>query len=72
MSEPSSSADAQLIAQLRKTNTGLREVINTQAVEIEALTGQITATSAQVDALSAQVRAQVERIAELELSLIHI
>lgn len=69
MSEPSSSADAQLIARLRKTNTGLREVINTQAVEIEALTGQITATSAQVDALSAQVRAQVERIAELERRL---
>jgi transposase len=69
VSEPSSSADAQLVAQLRKTNTGLREVINAQAVEIEALTGQITATSAQVDALSAQVTAQVERIAELERRL---
>ena len=33
---------------LRKTNSGLREVINTQAVQIETLTGQIDALSARI------------------------
>jgi len=60
--EPSSFADADVIARLRKTNAALREVINTQAVHIETLTGQVTA-------LSAQLAAQVARIEELERRL---
>jgi transposase len=63
------SSDAGLIAALQEANTGLRrvnaqlrEVINTQGVHIEALTGQI-------EALSAQLAAQVARIAELERRL---
>jgi transposase len=60
--EPSSFADADVIARLRKTNAALREVINTQAVQIETLTGQVTA-------LSAQLAAQVARIEELERRL---
>ena len=48
--------------ELRTANAALREVINTQAVQIETLTGQITA-------LSAQLAAQVARIAELERRL---
>ena len=58
MPEPSP-ADAGLIAELRKANAGLREVINAQAVQIETLTGQVAA-------LSAQAAAQVEQITELE------
>ena len=50
------------IARLRKANAALREVINTQAVQIETLTGQ-------VKALSAQLAAQVARIEELERRL---
>ena len=60
--EPSSFADADVIARLRKANAALREVINTQAVQIETLTGQVTA-------LSAQLAAQVARIEELERRL---
>jgi transposase len=55
-------ADADVIARLRKANAALREVINTQAVQIETLTGQVTA-------LSAQLAAQVARIEELERRL---
>ena len=61
-SEPSSFADADVIGRLRKANAALREVINTQAVQIETLTGQVTA-------LSAQLAAQVARIEELERRL---
>ena len=43
-------------------NAQLREVINTQGVQIEALTGQI-------EALSAQLAAQVTRVAEMERRL---
>jgi hypothetical protein len=50
------SDDAELVAQLRRANTGLREVITTQAVQIETLTGPVAA-------LSAQLAAQAERIA---------
>jgi hypothetical protein len=46
-------------AGLRRVNAQLREVINTQGVHIEALTGQI-------EALSAQLAAQLARIADLE------
>ena len=60
--EPSSSVDADVIGRLRKANAALREVINTQAVQIETLTGQVTA-------LSAQLAAQVARIEELERRL---
>ena len=60
--EPSSFADADVIARLRKANAALREVVNTQAVQIETLTGQVTA-------LSAQLAAQVARIEELERRL---
>jgi transposase len=60
--EASSFADADVIARLRKANAALREVINTQAVQIETLTGQVTA-------LSAQLAAQVARIEELERRL---
>ena len=60
--EPSSFSDADVIARLRKANAALREVINTQAVQIETLTGQVTA-------LSAQLAAQVARIEELERRL---
>jgi transposase len=60
--EPLSSADADVVARLRKANAALREVINTQAVQIETLTGQVTA-------LSAQLAAQVARIEELERRL---
>ena len=60
--EPSSFGDADVIARLRKANAALREVINTQAVQIETLTGQVTA-------LSAQLAAQVARIEELERRL---
>ena len=58
----SSSVDADVIARLRKANAGLREVINTQAEQIETLTGQVTV-------LSAQLAAQVARIEELERRL---
>jgi transposase len=58
----SSSADEDVVARLRKANEALREVINTQAVQIETLTGQVTA-------LSAQLAAQVARIEELERRL---
>ena len=51
----SSSADEDVVARLRKANAALREVINTQAVQIEMLTGQVTA-------LSAQLSGQVSRI----------
>jgi transposase len=51
-----------LVARLRKANAALREVVNTQAVQIETLTGQVTA-------LSAQLAAQVARIEELERRL---
>jgi transposase len=54
--------DAEVIARLRKANAALREVINTQAVQIETLTGQVSA-------LSAQLAAQVARIEELERRL---
>jgi transposase len=64
--EPSSSVDADVIGRLRKANAALREVINTQAVQIETLTGQVTALSAQ---LAAQVAAKVARIEELERRL---
>jgi transposase len=60
--EQPSFADADVIARLRKANAALREVINTQAVQIETLTGQVTA-------LSAQLAAQVARIEELERRL---
>jgi len=60
--EPSSLVDAEVIARLRKANAALREVINSQAVQIETLTGQ-------VEALSAQLAAQVARIEELERRL---
>jgi transposase len=60
--EPSSFVDADVIARLRKANAALREVINTQGVQIETLTGQVTA-------LSAQLVAQVARIEELERRL---
>ena len=60
--EPSSSVDAEVIGRLQKANAALREVINTQAVQIETLTGQVTA-------LSAQLAAQVARIEELERRL---
>ena len=60
--EPSSSVDADVIGRLRKANAALREVINTQAVQIETLTGQVTA-------LSAQLAAQVTRIEGLERRL---
>jgi transposase len=60
--EPSSPWDAEVIARLRKANAALREVINTQAVQIETLTGQVTT-------LSAQLAAQVARIEELERRL---
>jgi transposase len=63
------SSDAELIAALqaanaglRRVNTQLREVINTQGVHLEALTGQI-------EALSAQLAVQVARIAEMERRL---
>jgi transposase len=59
--EPSP-ADAGLVAELRKANAGLREVINAQAVQIETLSGHVAT-------LSAQVTAQLERIAELECRL---
>ena len=49
-------------AGLRRVNAQLREVINTQGVHIETLTGQI-------EALSAQLAAQLARIAELERRL---
>ena len=69
MSGPEVSSAAELIAALQEANVGLRrvnaqlrEVINTQGVHIEALTGQI-------EALSAQLAAQVARIAELERRL---
>ena len=69
MSGPEASSDAELIAALqeanaglRRVNTQLREVINTQGVHIEALTGQI-------EALSTQLTAQMARIAELERRL---
>jgi transposase len=58
----SSSADEDLVARLRKANAALREVINSQAVQIETLTGQVTA-------LSAQLAGQVARIEELERRL---
>jgi transposase len=58
----SSSADEDVVARLRKANAALREVINTQAVQIEMLTGQVTA-------LSAQLSGQVSRIEELERRL---
>jgi hypothetical protein len=48
--EPSSFGDADVIVRLRKANAALREVINTQAVQIETLTGQVTALSAQLAA----------------------
>ena len=60
--EPSSSVDADVVARLRKANAALREMIDTQAVQIETLTGQVTA-------LSAQLAAQVARIEELERRL---
>src|SRR3954447_15388537 len=60
--EPSSFVDADVIARLRKANAALREVINTQAVQIETLTGQVTA-------LSVQLAGQVPRIEELERRL---
>jgi transposase len=60
--EPLSSADADVVARLRKANAALHEVINTQAAQIETLTGQVTA-------LSAQLAAQVARIEELERRL---
>jgi transposase len=58
----SSSADEDVVARLRKANAALREVINTQAVQIEMLTGQVTA-------LSAQLAGQASRIEELERRL---
>jgi len=58
----SSSADEDVVARLRKANAALREVINTQVVQIETLTGQVTA-------LSAQLAPQVARIEELERRL---
>jgi transposase len=58
----SSSADEDVVARLRKANAALREVINTQAVQIETLTGQVTA-------LSVQLAGQVSRIEELERRL---
>ena len=51
-----------MVARLRKANAALREVINTQAVQIETLTGQVTAQSAQL-------AGQAARIAELERRL---
>ena len=51
-----------MVARLRKANAALREVINTQAVQIEMLTGQVTA-------LSAQLAGQASRIEELERRL---
>jgi hypothetical protein len=56
VSEPTLSDDAELVAQLRRANAGPREVITTQAVQIETLTGSVAA-------LSAQLAAQAERIA---------
>jgi transposase len=58
----SSSADEDVVARLRKANAALREVINTQAVQIEMLTGQVTAQSAQL-------AGQASRIEELERRL---
>ena len=51
-----------MVVRLRKANAALREVINTQAVQIETLTGQVTA-------LSVQLAGQVSRIEELERRL---
>ncbi len=51
-----------MVARLPKANAALREVINTQAVQIEMLTGQVTA-------LSAQLAGQAARIEELERRL---
>ena len=69
MSGPQVSSDAELIAGLQeanggpgRVNAGLREVVNTQGVHIEALTGQI-------EALSAQLAGQLARVAELERRL---
>ena len=55
--------EAGLVARLRKTNAGLREVINTQAVQIETLSGRVTAVSAQLQVQAEQVSAQAELIA---------
>ena len=51
-----------MVAGLRKVNAALRDVINAQAVQIEALTGQVTAQAAQL-------AAQMARIVELERRL---
>lgn len=51
-----------MLARLRRANAALREVITTQAVQIETLTGQVSA-------LSGQLAAQVARIEELERRL---
>ena len=51
-----------MVAGLRKVNAALRDVINAQAVQIEALTGQVTAQSAQL-------AGQASRIEELERRL---
>jgi transposase len=59
--EPSS-VEADVVAGLRKVNAALRDVINAQAVQIEALTGQVTAQAAQL-------AAQMARIVELERRL---
>jgi transposase len=58
----SSSADEDVVARLRKANAALREVISSQAVQIETLTGQVAA-------LSAQLAGQASRIEELERRL---
>ena len=58
----SSSADEDVVARLRKANAALREVINTQAMQIETLTGQVAA-------LSAQLAGQMSRIEEVERRL---
>ena len=43
------------MVRLRAANAGLREVISTQAVRIETLTGQIESQAAQVEALASRV-----------------
>jgi transposase len=54
--EPSSSADADVVARLRKANAALREVINTQAVQVETLTGQVEAMTARIEELERRLK----------------
>ena len=47
--------DADVVARLRKADAALREVIDRQVVQVEMLTGQVTALSAQLAAEVARV-----------------